>query len=198
LNENSLEGVDLFAIRIEVWKIADSPPAVRLNPVVEPSEWKDKAKRSDEELTETKELQEELWTQFRDRIEESRTQLRARKPKPSHYYSNPIGHSDFHIAFANYTDDEELCLELIIEDNDEAYWYLKEMKDEIEAELDQEVYWEDPWETRGGNMRSIIGIQRPMTLEDEEGWDEYLEWMLEYGERFQEVFRDRIQGLDAT
>ncbi|GAB7121187.1 hypothetical protein [Natrinema pallidum] len=43
LNENSREGVDLFAVRLEVWKIGNSDPAVRLNPVVEPSEWKEKA-----------------------------------------------------------------------------------------------------------------------------------------------------------
>jgi len=41
LNENSREGVDFFALRIEVWKIGDSEPAVRLNPVEKPSEWRE-------------------------------------------------------------------------------------------------------------------------------------------------------------
>ena len=68
LNQNSREAVDLFAIRLEVWRINDSDPAVRLNPIAEPSEWREKAQRSDEELSDMKELQEEFWTEFRDRI----------------------------------------------------------------------------------------------------------------------------------
>jgi hypothetical protein len=50
LNQNSREGVDLFALRLEVWTIGDSDPAIRLNPVAEPSEWKEKAQRSEGEL----------------------------------------------------------------------------------------------------------------------------------------------------
>jgi len=38
LNKNSREGVDLFAIQFEVWRIGESPPAVRFNPVEDPSE----------------------------------------------------------------------------------------------------------------------------------------------------------------
>ena len=56
MNENSREGIYLFAIRLEVWRIADSPPAVRLNPVEKPSEWKEKAQRQEGELSETKQL----------------------------------------------------------------------------------------------------------------------------------------------
>lgn len=44
LNKNSREGIDLFSIRLEVWRIAESPPAVRLNPVEDPSEGKEKTK----------------------------------------------------------------------------------------------------------------------------------------------------------
>ncbi|WP_423746638.1 DUF4268 domain-containing protein [Haladaptatus sp. SPP-AMP-3] len=88
-----------IAIRLEVWRIGDSPPAVRLNPVGKPSEWKEKAKRSEGKLAETEQLQEEFWTEFRDRIQELFTPLRPRKPRPLHYYSNPIGKSGFHISF---------------------------------------------------------------------------------------------------
>lgn len=83
LNKNSREGIDLFSIRLEVWRIAESPPAVRLNPVEDPSEGKEKTKRSEGEVSETKKLQEEYWTQFRDLITERVTPLRARKPNPS-------------------------------------------------------------------------------------------------------------------
>ena len=193
LNKNSREGIDLFAIRLEVWTIADSPPAVRFNPVGEPSEWKERASRSESELSEMKKLQEEFWTQFRDRIERVTTPLSARKPRPVHYYSNPIGKSGFHISFINYFDEEMLRLDLIVEDDEDAFWELQANKEAIEDELGAELVWDEPQETRSGNMRSKISVVRSADLENTEQWEEYFDWMVEYGERFHEVFSDRLQ-----
>ena len=195
LNQNSREGIDLFAIRLEVWRISDSPPAVRLNPVEDPSEWKEKAKRSDTELTETKKQQEEFWTQFRDLIEESSTPLRARKPQPVHYYSNPIGKADFHISFVNLSKENILRLDLIIEDNEDAYWELYEERETIEDELGTELVWDEPRKTRSGKMRSNISVVRDGDIEATDEWDEYFEWMMSYGEQFHDVFSYRLQQL---
>lgn len=195
LNENSREGVDLFAIRLEVWRIEDSPPAVQLNPVEEPSEWMEKAKRSRGELSETKQLQEEFWTGFRDRIREADSPLQPRKPRPSHYYSNPIGISEYHISFGIYTQEIELTLDLIIEDDEEAFWALHSSQTEIEEAIGAELEWEEPRETRGGNMRSNIRISRDADLEAQDEWEDYYDWMFEYGGRFHDVFPDRIRNI---
>jgi hypothetical protein len=193
LNQNSQEGIDLFAIRLEVWKISDSPPAIRLNSVEDPSEWKKKAQRSSDEISELKELQEEFWTQLRDQIKQSSTQLSPRKPRPLHYYSNPIGKSGFHISFINLSKEDELQVDLIIKDDEEAFWELKSEDETLEEELGREIQWKEPRETRGGNMRSNIRVVRAANLENREEWEEYFNWLLKYGERFHEVFGDRIQ-----
>jgi hypothetical protein len=195
LNENSREGVDLFAIRLEVWKIGDSEPAVRLNPVVEPSEWKEKAQRPEGELTETKKLQEEFWTEFRDRIEEDGSPLSARKPKPQHWYNNPIGKSGFALSFTINSRDSELRTGLVIRDDADAYWQLEEERESIDEEFDGQLVWNEPEETRAGKERSKILVTRQGDITDEEQWNEYLEWMLEHGEQFHDVFYDRIQRL---
>lgn len=195
LNQNSREGVDLFAIRLEVWRISESPPAVRLNPVEDPSEWKEKAQRSDTELTETKKLQEEFWTQFRDRIEESTTPLRARKPRPLHYYTNPIGKVGFELSFVNISKEDTLRIDLIIEDDEDAYWELQSEKETIEDELGTELVWDEPRETRSGKMRSNISVVRDAEIEATDEWDEYFEWMMNYGEQFHDVFYHRLQQL---
>lgn len=196
MNENSREGVDLFGIRLEVWRIADSPPADHFNPLEEPSEWKEKAKRTEGELSETKQLQEEFWTEFRGRIREEQTPLRARKPKPRHYFSNPIGKSGYHISFAFYSKPNELRLELIIEDDEDAFWELKSEETTFEGELDAEMYWEEPQETRGGKMRSHIGAKRDADINEREEWPGYFDWMLTMGERFHEVFPQRLRQFD--
>ena len=195
LNENSREGVDLFAIRLEVWKIGDSEPAVRLNPVAEPSEWKEKAKRSEGELTDTEKLQEEFWTEFRDRIEDRETPLSARKPNPQHWYNNPIGKTGFELAFILNSRDNELRAELIIRDNAEAYRQLIDQSQQIESEFDHELTWHEPEETRAGKERSRIVVTKPADVTDQDRWDEYLDWMIEHGEQFHGVFYDRIQRL---
>ena len=195
LNENSREGVDLFAIRLEVWKIGDSDPAVRLNPVAEPSEWKEKAKRPKGELTETEQLQEEFWTEFRDRIEDRETPLSARKPNPQHWYNNPIGKTGFELAFILNSRDNELRAELIIRDNAEAYRQLIDQSQQIESEFDRELTWHEPEETRAGKERSRIVVTKSADVTDQDQWDEYLDWMIEHGEQFHDVFYDRIQRL---
>lgn len=195
LNENSREGVNLFAIRLEVWRIGESEPAVRLNPVVEPSEWKEKAQRSEDELTDTEELREEFWTEFRDLIEERETPLSARKPFPDYYYNNPIGKAGFELQFTIKFSENELSVGLVIRDDADAYWELAESQEEINAQFGQEVNWEDPEETRAGKERSKITVTKQANVTNEEQWAEYLEWMLENGEKFHEVFYDRLQQL---
>jgi hypothetical protein len=195
LNENSREGVDLFAIRLEVWKIGESDPAVRLNPIAEPSEWKEKAKRPEGELTETEQLQEEFWTEFRNRIEDRDTPLSARKPYPQHWYNNPIGKVGFELSFIFNTRDNELRAQLIIEDDGEAYQQLIEQSQQIESEFGSELTWKAPEETRSGKERSRIIVTKSVDVTDQDQWDEYLDWLIEYGEQFHEVFYDRIQRL---
>ncbi len=195
LNQISREDIDVFAIRLEVWRIGDSKPAVRLNPVVEPSEWREKAQRSDEELSEMKKLQEEFWTQFRDRIKSEATSLSPRKPKPKHWYNNPIGKSGMHLSFVLNSRDDEIRAQLIIEDDADAFLELVAEREAIDSQLDRELYWKEPEETRAEKERSRIFFRADADIEDTDQWDEYQEWFLECGALFHEHFYDRIQRL---
>lgn len=196
LNANSREKIDLFAIQVEVWRIEDSQPAVRFNPLESPSEWKEKAQRARGELSERDKLREEFWTAFRNRIEETPTRLRPRKPKPSHYYSNPIGVGGYHISFYVDEDADELGLKLIISDSETAHDELWGQASDIEAELETNIDWGELRETRSGNMRSDLSVTRRASIEDKDAWDEYFDWMIEQGERFHEVFPDRLQEIE--
>jgi hypothetical protein len=195
LNENSREGVNLFAIRLEVWRIGESEPAVRLNPVVEPSEWKEKAQRSKDELTETQQLREEFWTSFRDHIEENSIPLSARKPPTTYYYNNPIGRSGFTLQFTIKSTENELGVGLVIGDDATAYQKLADEKEKIAAQFDQSLEWEEPEETRSGKERSRIMATKQVDVTNDEEWHEYHQWMQETGEQFHEVFYDRLQRL---
>jgi len=195
LNQNSREEVDLFAIRLEVWRIGESDPAVRLNPIIEPSEWRDRFNRSPEELSETQELQEEFWTQFRDRIETGDTPLVARKPKPHHWYNNPIGKSGVTLSFVFNSRGNEIRTQLIIEDDAEGYWELADERDEINSRIEQELIWKGPEKTDAERERSRIFFRKDADLQNTAQWEEYQDWMQECGEIFHEHFHHRIQQL---
>lgn len=195
LNENSREGVDLFAIRLEVWTIGGSDPAVRFNPVAEPSEWKEKAQRSDKELTDTQQLREEFWTALRDQIEARDTPLSPRKPPTSYYYNNPIGRSGFKLQFRIKVTENEAAVGLLIPDNPEAYFHLHEHQEAIANRFKRDLVWSDPEETRSGRERSEIMLTRRANIREKEEWDELIQWMIENGERFHDVFYDRLQQL---
>lgn len=195
LNQNSREAVDLFAVRLEVWRIGDSAPAVRLNPMAKPSEWREKAQRPNKELSEIKQLQEEFWTQFRDRIERRETKLRARKPKPQHWYNNPIGKSGMHLSFILNSQDNEIRAQLIIKDDAEAFRALAEDQDTIEHQLDKELIWKQPAETQAGKQRSRILFRREARIDDTDSWEQYQEWLIRHGELLYQQFHDRIQRL---
>lgn len=100
----------------------------------------------------------------------------------------------FPLAIVN-SRNNELRAELVVRDDAEAYWQLEEDWEEIDAELDQDLVWNEPEETRAGKERSKLMFTKQAEITDEERWDDYLEWMLERGELFHEVFYDRIQRL---
>lgn len=188
LNENSREGVDLFAIRLEVWKIGESEPAVRFNPVNEPSEWKAKAQRASGELTETQQLQEEFWTQLRDMIRERDANLSPRNPLPRHYFTMSLG-SGFQIEFHAKHSPREVSCHLVVLDDANAFEELRQERESIEARVDSDVVFSgDAYAHDEG--RVSIKIDDGDIFEHEDRWDEYQEWLLEQGEQFYEIYHD--------
>jgi hypothetical protein len=164
-----------------------------LNPIAEPSEWKEKAQRSQDELNDTETLREEYWTAFRDRIEDENSVLSARKPFPDYYYNNPIGKAGVELQFTIKATENELGVALVIRDDAELYQHLSEDRETINNQLGQQVVWEEPEETRAGKARSKITVTKHADVQEEAHWDEYTEWMLETGEKFHDVFYDRLQ-----
>lgn len=199
LNTNSREGIDVFALQLEVVTIGDSDPAVRFSPFAQPSEWTEQAQRASDELSDTQSTYKQFWTAFRDELRDRRTPLSTRKPSPQHYYSNSIGAPGFHTSSEIRRNSDELACTLVIDDDADAFETLYAQRDEIEDELDTSLEWEPPEETSTGKERSLIRARREGDVFENgagsEQWKEYREWFIETGERFHEVFGTRIQEL---
>lgn len=203
INENTQRGVDLFAIKLEVWRIDSSKPAVRLNPVEKPSEWRDRIATDDDELSELEDRRLEYWNEFRDRIKESDTPLRPWKPRPKYWYKNPIGKSGFNIGFhvnksfsvGSDSNEDRLKCQIEIHDDAEAFKTLRSQSEDIEEQLGEEPTWVSPEETKGEGDWSYIIVERKGNISNRDEWEEYQEWMMEKGELLHKTFYDRIQNL---
>lgn len=196
LNDHTQEGIDLFALRLEVWRIGASDPAVQFTAVEEPSEWKDQAQRSTE-LTDTEARYLEFWTGFRDAIERTRTPLSARKPFPENWYNNPIGRSGMKLQFKTSVRNDLAVAQLVIDDNPEAFEALREDAEAIEAQVRGTVEWHPVADSPDRSNRSRVAVTRDVNLENEDAWPEYHDWLLQRGTELHEAFSDRIRDLNV-
>lgn len=194
LNDHTQEGIDLFAIRLEVWQIGDSSPAVQFSAVEEPSEWKAQAQMSTE-LTDTEKAYLGFWTDFRNTIEETDTPLSARKPYAENWYNNPIGRSDMMLQFKVSVRDQMAAAQLVIDDNAEAFEALREESEAIAREIDGNIEWHPVEESPDRSNRSRITVKREANIADEEKWPEHHDWLLQRGTELYDALGGRVRDL---
>ncbi|MCK4978120.1 MAG: DUF4268 domain-containing protein, partial [Anaerolineales bacterium] len=110
LNEITEEDINFFGLEIELWQIGKSPVAPKFNIISKPNEWSKTVKTTavKGELSETKKLQLEYWTRFREFMEESESFVRCQKPAPQHWTCFSIGRSYFHLVARVNTRDKEI------------------------------------------------------------------------------------------
>jgi len=77
LNEITREDFHFFGLEIELWRIGDSPVAPKFNIVSKPNDWSNSVRENvDKDLSDTKLMQLEFWTQFKDFLEEKGVSMR--------------------------------------------------------------------------------------------------------------------------
>ena len=186
LNEHTDNSLNFFLMRLELWQIDDSLPAVKFNTVVKPNEWTKTLRETTrkDDLTETKLLQLDFWKQFSQYCQEERVSFNTRKPLPQHWYNISIGKSGEHLALTMNTRDNEVGCELYIGDNKERFDTLYEEREQIESQIEETL----DWQRLDDKKASRIKITRGGNITDEESWEEYFEWLKQKAEKFKEVF----------
>ncbi len=193
------EDVDFFGLEIELWKIDDSPLAPKLNLVSKPNEWTRQvataARR--QELTDNQQLQVDYWSGLNQQIEEHYPSLAIRKPLPQSWASFSVGRSGFHVDAGCNSVDRWISVSLVMDDRNAKTYFglLKDDKESIEAEFGQPLEWHLKPETKVSYIRlSKAGED----YRDRERWAEQHAWLAAQLQRFDQVFRDRVRGLDAS
>ncbi|GKZ12388.1 DUF4268 domain-containing protein [Haladaptatus sp. T7] len=191
---NEATHADLFAVSFDVSEgdDADRGSAVRPDVLVEPSGWSTRSERS---LTEKQLLQLRYWAELRDRIEGRTTRLESCEPQPNNWYNNSMSEIGYKLQFAINSYTSVLLTQLVVRDDPDGFQALADDRDAIERDIGEDLIWLSPDEAKGEGNRARITLRRDGDLFAEGSWSEYQTWMVDAGERFYDVFHERIRGL---
>jgi hypothetical protein len=200
LNEITESQFNFFGLEIELWRIGDSPVAPKFNMVCKPNDWvktvtEATARIESKNLSETKKLQLEYWTSFKDYVLGKSDILKPQKPLPQHWTNMAIGRSYFHLTAAVDTWDKKISVILVMSGpNAKPHYYLLERNKE---QIEQELGLVPEWRELPDNKESHITIRRNIDPTDRASWPEQHKWLMDGLEKFHSVLGPRIKQLNA-
>jgi Domain of unknown function (DUF4268) len=197
LNEHTDEETNFFLIQMELWKIGDSLPAPKFNVIIQPNNWLKEIKKIVEstEITDTRKLQLEFWSKFKEYAEKNNTSLRFRSPRPKHWYDISLGSAKAHISLTVDTREKIIGCEIYIPDSKELFMALESNKRDIEEKLGANLQW---MKLEGGTKASRIKLSSKIDITKKETWKSAFDWLQSGGEKFQLIFGDNIRFLEAN
>jgi hypothetical protein len=186
LNEHTDSNINIFAIQMEVWKISNSPYAPKFQIIAKPNDWAKAVKTvtTPAPLSETKLLQLEFWTKFKEFVQENGGKVKLSKAYPQHWYDISFGSSNAHICLTVKSQKEQITCEIYIPDSKPLFACLHAKKAEIEGELSECLVWEELPEKKACRIKLVT----KGNLSNQKDWEQYHSWLLEKVIKFQQVF----------
>ena len=199
LNQITPQKFSFFGLEIELWRIDNSPMAPKFNVVSHPNDWTKTASRisPSEELTPTKQLYHEYWTELRNLLEERSGLIKPAEPPAKYWMPFAIGRSKFRLDASASVKSKWICVSLtLMGPNAKPHFYLlKRDKVDIEKEIGDELEWDQ----KHGRKRDYINLSLDETdLKDRGDWNRQHQWLCEQLEIFHKVFSPRVKTLDAS
>ena len=193
LNEHTDAKINIFAIRMELWQIGDSPYAPKFHVVSKPNDWAKAIKKAStqSDLSDRRLMQLEFWTQFKEYATSHQSALRLRKAYPQHWYDISIGNAKSHLSLVVDADNEQIRCEFYIPDSKPLFNALRDNKDAIEAKLPHEIEWMELEGKKASRVRTVHGID----VGNSENWDGSFQWLMDTAQEFQSVFADQMKKM---
>jgi hypothetical protein len=197
LNDHVGEDVGFYAVRVELWQIDASSPAVRFNTLARPPISGKPMVQGAKPLSDVRKLQLEWWGQFREALLAKKAVPSVQAPRAQYWYNVALGRSGYHISNIADTSGNRIGVRVYMRANYGAALALQQLlqqKNEIEKELGYELQWDPNPETTD----KIIAICRDVDLKLRGKWSEYLAWMIDRTVDFRRVFASRVKGLELA
>ena len=190
-----------FGIEVKVWQIEDSARAVQFDVVSSPNDWsrgvsRDTRRAANQELSETEQRQIRYWTGLQEYMVEKDSPVNCPAPTTRSYFRFSIGRTNFFIRAWLVSSSKEIRIWLYVQgDNAKSHYrLLKEQQKAIHNEFGETLEWYELPENESSRICLNKGDTDPL---DENDWPHQYEWFTAKLERFNDVFRERIRGLDA-
>ncbi len=193
LNEHTDDKINIFAIRMELWQIGDSPYAPKFQVISKPNDWAKAVKKSTtrSELSDRRLMQLEFWNQFKEFAGSKHSSLRLRKSYAQHWHDISIGNSKSHLSLVVDADNEQIRCELYIPDSKPLFQALLENKEAIESKLDHELEWMELEGKKASRVRIVLDID----VGNSDNWEKCFLWLMSTAQDFQSVFAECIKGM---
>lgn len=182
LNDNSFDKINIFLVKVELWKIDNSLVAPKFQIVCEPNNWAKVLKQQSKENISDMELKQmEFWQGFVDYAKSKDKTYISQRPSIYNWYVIRIGSSDYKIKLVHNVSNNVVRCQLEVF-NDEVYKKLEQYKSEIESKINglEWDYLEDRKVNRIGLSYSYENI------------DSCYMWLLDMVDRFKEVFLEYL------
>ncbi|MEQ8827702.1 MAG: DUF4268 domain-containing protein [Parvibaculum sp.] len=201
LNRITDDSFSFFGLEIELWRIADSPPAPKFNVVSKPNDWSrsvaQAARAIDEsELTETRITQRAFWDGLHAALVKAGGPVSGnRKAQPQSWMSYSIGRSEFSLGATILRRSNQVRADLYTDGpNAEAYFRaLENDREAIEVELGYALTWEALPGRRACRIAAYLDNVDP---EDKTQWPRQHEWLAGKLNDLHRVLAPRIKTLD--
>ena len=182
LNDNSFEKINIFLVKVELWKIDNSPIAPKFQVICEPNNWAKVLKQQSKENVSDLELKQmEYWQGFVDYAKSKDKTYISQRPSIYNWYVIRIGSSDYKIKLVHSANSDMIRCQLEIF-NDELYKKLEQYRAEIDNKING-LEWEY-LEDRKVNRISCNNSSK-------DNASSYV-WLLDMVDRFKEVFLDYL------
>lgn len=197
LNQNTTEGLNFFAVEVELWRIGDSPMAPSFNVVAKPNDWTKVSRESAKaasSTTPTKQRQLTFWTEWRAWLQNKNSALKTQKPLPQHWTNIALGRAGIHLAASVNSRENRLAVEVYIDhaNSKSMFKQLQAQQAAIEKQLDMTLQWN---ELPDGHACRITHVRPDSPLEDESQWPTYFAWLEDVALRMSAVFRPLVKTL---
>ncbi len=198
LNQHTDDGIEFYAVIVEVLKIDNSKPAFNFKPVVFPNEWLKSHIKSNEagEPSERSEAYRVYFQALIDELREKHKFTGARVGQPQNWYTFSSGISGITYS-TSFAARNRVRAEVYIDRwdadlNKSLFDTLVQSKQVIEAEFDEPLEWERLDDRRA----SRIATYREGSIdEDSQTLEEIRNWAIDRLLRFKKVFGPRMADL---
>lgn len=199
INDITEEGINFFGLEIELWKIDNSPVAPKFNIVCKPNDWSKSVKTTARktELSNTKKLQLEYWTELGKYLEDNNSFIKCRTPRPEYWMNIAIGRTHFKIVTIVSMQKKEFRVYLCISGEDKTAYYhlLKENhKERVEEKTDMELDWQELPSAKQSHVETYLKADPT----DKSKWPKQHLWLKNTIEEFHRIFSPIIKELDAS